>query len=331
MLLPPWYCTNLPLLSNSYKALEGQILSLNYHSLCTGGIYYAWDSGRASKHFTKDRRNRQGEDWGMETRWGVAAIGWLLGSCRWTIYNLGCKSQHLVDQAMQYFLCFMRSPCLPNMVHMPRGTRIRSSLPLQVEHRCRPTPYCFDSWCHYTHCARKTSAPYNMPPPSPPAPLLYQQPPSYLHPYPPLHSTLSLFCPHPTSLTVSYSTSSLPSSISDPLPFHFCPHPTFMPVTLLLLPFKPSLSSTSSRKSSRTQAEATKSFFWGEFWHHWAVNSMKQRFLPTLFSPVSLAPSPVPGVQEKVNRHTVFMSTSTAPCQDSGLAPFIQDSVRSKL
>lgn len=167
MLLPPWYCTNLPLLSNSYKALEGQILSLNYHSLCTGGIYYAWDSGRASKHFTKDRRNRQGEDWGMETRWGVAAIGWLLGSCRWTIYNLGCKSQHLVDQAMQYFLCFMRFPCLPNMVHMPRGTRIRSSLPLQVEHRCRPTPYCFDSWCHYTHCARKTSAPYNMPPPLP--------------------------------------------------------------------------------------------------------------------------------------------------------------------
>lgn len=63
------------------------------------------------------------------------------------------------------------------------------------------------------------------PPPCPhPAPLLHQQPPSYLHPYPPLHSTLSLFCPHPTSLTVSYSTSSLPSSISEPS--HSIPAPT---------------------------------------------------------------------------------------------------------
>lgn len=269
----------------------------------------------------------------METRWGVAATGWLLRSCRWTIYNLGCKIQHLVDQAMQYFLCFMRSPCLPIMVHMPRGTRIGSSLPLQVEHRCRPTPYCFDSWCHYTRCARKTSAPYNTPPPSLPAP------------HTPSPSAAPIL---PSSLpsTPLYSIPLLPPShlsycllfyLQPPffhfwaLPLHSCPHPTFMPVTLLLLPFKPSLSSTSSRKSSRTQAEATKSFFWGEFWHHWAVSSMKQRFLPTLFSPVSLAPRPVPGAQEKVNRHAVFMSTSTAPCQDSGLAPFIQDSVRSEL
>lgn len=107
---------------------------------------------------------------------------------------------------------------------------------------------------------------------------------------------------------------------STPL-FLLCPIPPSSLTSSFLLPFKLSLGIISSKKSSKTQAEATKSFP-REILASGGYNSKRWGFLLTFLSPVSQVPSTVLGIQQKLNRPAEWMSVSVAPCQDSALTLF---------
>lgn len=251
---------------------------------------------------------RRGEDWGIETQLEVTTKGWLLRFCRQRVYNQSCTIQHLFwpDSAV---LCFMHSPCLPNTILYSLVPGLGHLFPYKWN-ISRPNHVALHLGAITYSVLEKH--------------LLPQHPTSLPNPIPPpsLSSTkLFLFYPIPSPLPPPIPPPYLPSSISDPS-FHSCPHRMFIllpddyvPLNLAWQHFLQEVFQDLDRDN--------KILSLGEFWHYWTASSKRQRLLPTLFSSVSLASSPVPDAKWKLNRYAKWLSASMVACHDSVLALYI--------